>query len=274
MMRAQGVGHTKQWNNSNPEVSGSLMVNFCYLTNGAQMLFRFSFRFRFQMILRIILASIVPGLSTFWIWQLAIGWNSLISSEQEERRGTFLNQAPVSALCFFISIFIFDFRFWLYTPDQNLKQKAKLEQPKQAQPRTEIMATTAAANTPSTRQPDDRAENTRIPCRWCQSMQLPWPQSNPWPMGPSLIELSAAVYSKIVCCSKCDAVWKSPILRPPQISRFRIPASLQRQSIVGYVALWEHSPIFSGLGAADTAAGRCISADAPTRPLAHLLLWF
>ena len=29
------------------------------------------------------------------------------------------------------------------------------------------------------------------------------------------------------------------------------------------LAVWAHSPLFSGLGAAFTAAGRCISAGAP-----------
>ena len=36
-------------------------------------------------------------------------------------------------------------------------------------------------------------------CRWCRSMQLPLPQPSPWPMGPPLIELSAAV---IKCCCR------------------------------------------------------------------------
>ena len=35
----------------------------------------------------------------------------------------------------------------------------------------------------------------------------------------------------------------------------------------GRLAVWEHSPLFSGLGAASIAAGRCISAGAPSRPL-------
>ena len=35
----------------------------------------------------------------------------------------------------------------------------------------------------------------------------------------------------------------------------------------GRLAIWEHAPLFSGLGAASIAAGRCISAGAPSRPL-------
>ena len=37
----------------------------------------------------------------------------------------------------------------------------------------------------------------------------------------------------------------------------------------GRLAVWAHSPPFSGLGAASTAAGRCISAGAPSQPLAR-----
>ena len=33
-------------------------------------------------------------------------------------------------------------------------------------------------------------------------MQLPSLQPNPWPMGPSLIDSSAAVHSNIVCCKQ------------------------------------------------------------------------
>ena len=39
----------------------------------------------------------------------------------------------------------------------------------------------------------------------------------------------------------------------------------------GRLAVWAHSPLFSGLGAASTAAGRCISAGAPPRPLTRAL---
>ena len=35
----------------------------------------------------------------------------------------------------------------------------------------------------------------------------------------------------------------------------------------GRLVVWAHSPLFSGLGATSTAAGRCISAGAPPRPL-------
>ena len=35
----------------------------------------------------------------------------------------------------------------------------------------------------------------------------------------------------------------------------------------GWLAVWEHSALFSGLGAASIAAGRCISAGAPSRTL-------
>ena len=35
----------------------------------------------------------------------------------------------------------------------------------------------------------------------------------------------------------------------------------------GPLAVWAHSPLFPGLGAASTSAGRCINAGAPPRPL-------
>ena len=35
----------------------------------------------------------------------------------------------------------------------------------------------------------------------------------------------------------------------------------------GRLAVWGHSPLFSGLGAASTAAGQCVSAGAPPQPL-------
>ena len=177
-----------------------------------------------------------------------------------------MNQAPISALCFFISIFIVGFRFCLDTSNQNLKQKTKQEQPKQAQARTETMAA---------RQPDERAENT----------------SN-WPLmpanAPSITAVNhvahGAVPHRVECCCirgiqessdvASDAVWKSPVLCPPQTSRFEITTFLQQQCMVGYVALWEHSPPFSRLGTASTAAGRCISAGAPPRLLIRLRLLF
>ena len=123
-------------------------ASFCYLTNGAQLLFSTAFRFRFQMIFQTILAVDCTWPLNFL--NLAIGNRLEIVDflETKKTKGACLNQAPISALCFFISIFIFDFRFCLDMPNQNLKQNAKHEQPKQAQARTETMAATAATNAP------------------------------------------------------------------------------------------------------------------------------
>ena len=62
------------------------------------------------------------------------------------------------------------------------------------------MAATAATDA---RQAEDREKKTHehhaadaSQCSFHQSMQLPSPQQNPWPMGPSLIDLRAAVRSK------------------------------------------------------------------------------
>ena len=85
-------------------------------------------------------------------------------------------------------------------------------------------------------------------------------------MGPSLAGLSTAVHSKIVFCSKKWCCLNS--------TRTLSGADLARQDIgalaaaeYGGLAVWEHSPLFSGLGAASIAADRCISAGAPSRPL-------
>ena len=103
--------------------------------------------------------------------------------------------------------------------------------------------------------------------------QLPSPQPNPWPMGPSLNDLSAAVHSRIVCCSKSDGdVWTAPGLCPAQISRFRIGALAAAE--YGRLTVWAHSPVCWGLRAASTAAGRCIGAGAPPRPLTRFRFWF
>ena len=91
-------------------------------------------------------------------------------------------------------------------------------------------------------------------------------QSNPWPMGPSLVGLSAAVNSKIVCSSKQWCCLNS--------TRTLSGANLALQDTdalaaaeYGRLAVWEHSPFLLGLGVASIAAGRCISAGAPSRPL-------
>ena len=42
-------------------------ASFCYLTNGAQLLSSSAFRFWFQIVFQIILASFVPGLSGTYI---------------------------------------------------------------------------------------------------------------------------------------------------------------------------------------------------------------
>ena len=57
-----------------------------------------------------------------------------------------------------------------------------------------------------------------------------------------------------------------PYFYAAQNSGFRVTLALQRQEY-GRLAVWAHSPLFSGLGAASTAAGRCISAGVPPRPL-------
>ena len=65
------------------------------------------------------------------------------------------------------------------------------------------MAATAATNARQTRQPHDREQETHehaadaSRCNFLHHSQT----RGPWG-PPSLIELSAAVHSKVVCCSK------------------------------------------------------------------------
>ena len=58
-------------------------------------------------------------------------------------------------------------------------------------------------------------------------MQLRLPQPNPWPMGPSLIELSAVVHSKMFDCSKWWCCLKSTLILSSAslASRYRRPCS-------------------------------------------------
>ena len=89
-------------------------------------------------------------------------------------------------------------------------------------------------------------------------------------MGPSLIELSAAVHSKLVCCCLNSIRTLSSADLTLQDT-----GALQQQStsMVGYHSRVGTLPSFSGLAAASTAAGRRISAGAPPRPSTrvHLL---
>ena len=105
------------------------------------------------------------------------------------------------------------------------------------------------------------------------------PQPNVWPMGPSLIELSAAVRSKIVCCITQVMLFEQHphfIQRRSRASECRCYFSLssakrfvfmvtcnefqQRQCMIyDRLAVWAHSALFSRLGAASTAAGWCIN---------------
>ena len=60
-------------------------------------------------------------------------------------------------------------------------------------------------------------------------MQLPSPRSNPWPMGPSFVGLSAAANAKFVCCSKqwCCLNSTHPyfVRRKSRASGYRRPCS-------------------------------------------------
>ena len=69
------------------------------------------------------------------------------------------------------------------------------------------------------------------------------------------------IHSKIVCC--CSMLFEHhPYYARANLAHQDIPTLLQRL----LVAVWEHSPLLSGLGAASTTAARCISAGAPPRP--------
>ena len=56
------------------------------------------------------------------------------------------------------------------------------------------------------------------------------------------------------------------MLCPAQVSPTSAYTGVLAAAEYRRIALWEHSHLLSVLGAASTAAGRCISADAPPRP--------
>ena len=98
---------------------------------------------------------------------------------------------------------VLGFRFCLIIAafNQNLKAKTNNEQPKQAQARTETMVATAA--TKARRLDSLRTESrkyTNMPLMPVNTASIT--AAKPVAHGPSLIELRAAVHSKIVCCSK------------------------------------------------------------------------
>ena len=81
-------------------------------------------------------------------------------------------------------------------------------------------------------------------------------------MGPSLKELSSAIYTFKYCLLLQVMLFEAPVPFSGadlalQDTRALAPAEY------GRLAVWAQFPLFSGLGAASTAAGRCISAGGP-----------
>ena len=162
------------------------------MTNGAQLFPSSAFRYRFQIIFQIILASIVPDPLTFWIWLLAImGWKSLISSWQKNEGDMFepgTNQRPV--------FFHFDFHFRIsirFGHPQFLDQ------------------------TP--RRPSRKHTNNMPPVP-VNAASITTVQPVAHGAVPHRVECCCIFENRL--CSEYDAVW------PPQISRFRIPAFFQQ----------------------------------------------
>ena len=85
-------------------------------------------------------------------------------------------------------------------------------------------------------------------------------------MGPSLVGLGAAVHSKTVRCSKYWCCLNSTRTSSGADLALQDTGALAAAEY-GRLAVREYSPLLSGLGATSIAAGRCISAGAPSRPL-------
>ena len=81
-------------------------------------------------------------------------------------------------------------------------------------------------------------------------------------MGPSLKELSAAIYTFEYCLLLQVILFEAPVsLSCADLAIQDTPALAAAE--YGRLAGWAQSPLFSGLGAASTAAERCISACGP-----------
>ena len=93
--------------------------------------------------------------------------------------------------------------------------------------------TTAATSAPWTREPKDKEQKFKNNMPLMPVSGASIAAANPWPMGPSLIELSAAVGQKSSTVAGDDAVWTPPVLCPAQISRVMTPVSLQQPTMVG-----------------------------------------
>ena len=76
----------------------------------------------------------------------------------------------------------------------------------------------------------------------------------------------------LLCIPKSSAVASDDAVRTALVLMSTADLAVQDTGALaaadyGRLAVWEHSPLFSGLGAASIAAGRCVSAGAPCRPL-------
>ena len=72
-------------------------------------------------------------------------------------------------------------------------------------------------------------------------------------------------FKRSVVVASDDAVWP-PVLCPAQISRTSAYTGALAAAEYRRIVVREHSHLLSVLGAASTAAGRCISAGAPPQP--------
>ena len=126
------------------------------------------------------------------------------------------------------------------------------------------MAATAATNAPETRQTTEGRKRTN---------NLPLMPVNAASVTAAEPVAHGAVPHRIECC----CTFKNRLLCQVMILFEQHAYFVQRRSRAwtyrrpcsssGRLALWAHSTLFSGLGAASTAAGRYISAGSPPRPL-------
>ena len=155
---------------------------------------------------------------------MAIAGKSLISSEQTKTKGTCLNQAPISARWFFISIFFFDFSFYLDTPNQNQKQNVKDEHPTQTPARTRPWRPPQLR---TLRRPDSRTTESR---KHTKNMPLVPVNATsitavePVAHGAVHHRMSTAVYKKNPCVAASIMLFgKRPVHRRSRDSGYRRP---------------------------------------------------
>ena len=127
------------------------------------------------------------------------------------------------------------------------------------------MAATAATNAPYTRQTDDREQETHER-HGTDANADSITSVKPVAHGAVLGRIECCCTFKIVCCIKQWCSLNNTHALSGADLALQDTGALAAAEY-GRLVVWAHSPLFSGMGADSTAAGRCISDSAPLRPL-------